>query len=122
MNFVVAAVALYAALLVYASPIAVENTGLEKRSVFGYVSYADPDCNGYQGGSTDTGGSWYYFLPNYSASFLVTESDGTCGVVLYTGTNADGDSVSFAAGSLGVGTCFGASDGEAFRTVLIQCP
>ncbi|KZP01058.1 hypothetical protein CALVIDRAFT_524206 [Calocera viscosa TUFC12733] len=111
MQFLTSLVALLAAV-----PFMVQAAAVEKRSILGIDTFGETSCNGFQEfiHITQQGANSATF-PGPRESFLVTESDGDCEAILWTG-DFTGDKLVFSKESLTVGTCFGASNGEAFNS------
>ncbi|KZT52718.1 hypothetical protein CALCODRAFT_557895 [Calocera cornea HHB12733] len=107
--------------IIASMPFMAQAAAVEKRSILGIDTFSGTSCQGFQefihitqqGANSNT-------FPGPRKSFLVTESDGDCEAILWTG-DFNGGKVVLSKGSLTVGTCFGASNGEAFESFDFHC-
>ncbi|KZP01056.1 hypothetical protein CALVIDRAFT_594595 [Calocera viscosa TUFC12733] len=91
------------------------------QAALGIDTFGETSCIGFQEfiHITQQGANSGTF-PGPRESFLVTESDGDCEAILWSG-DFTGDKLVFSKESLTVGTCFGAANGEAFNSFDFHC-
>ncbi|KZT53483.1 hypothetical protein CALCODRAFT_528912 [Calocera cornea HHB12733] len=94
---------------------------IQKRNSFGMNTFSGTSCQGFDGFFQGTAvGANSGTFPSPIKSFMVSFTDHTCEVILWTG-DFSGSRLTVAASSLEDGECFGSATGDSFESYDIHC-